>query len=276
MKTIMASRVLRGWVLGFLLTMLGGIGFGEPYHPPYPTCSDGESLYVAIPDGKVYQIMPDGSWSIYGERGVDWAVTGLAVVNDVVYAIDWESGDRAFLREVRSGKSLIDVDLNEFGESSLPAGLMTGYNGFLYILKSNRLYKVNPETSSYEVLGGADWAPPYAITSWGNSLYILQNNRLQRVDPDTGDWEVLGEADWAPPFAITSLGFFVYVLQNSRLHMVDPNTGEWRVLGEPSWDTKEGFYPTDNRWSITGHKGDLWILHNRIPLRVGAFSGEIQ
>jgi len=121
---------------------------------------------------------------------------------------------------------------------------MTLFNGTLYIIQDDNLWRVNPVTGGYTSLGPG-WGGPTLMAGdvTHNRLWIVQAGRLWKVDPGTGNYSVVGNADWSGATSMASQKSVdvpdgddaLYIIQNSRLHWVSTIDGHYTVLGGAAW-----------------------------------------
>ncbi len=118
---------------------------------------------------------------------------------------------------------------------------MAHLNGYIYIVQSGNLHKVNPISGSYNLIGESGiWNGTEAVASSSNGyIYIVQNSTLHKVDPNTGNYSILGIPDWAGTEGMVAYNGYLYIVQNSTLHKVDENTGTYSILGIPDWSGTE-------------------------------------
>jgi hypothetical protein len=71
----------------------------------------------------------------------------------------------------------------------------SGFN--LYVTQGGALWKVDDlSTGARHRLGSADWSDATSMTMLDDKLYIIRANRLHRVDTNTGSYVELGLPDW--------------------------------------------------------------------------------
>lgn len=111
---------------------------------------------------------------------------------------------------------------------------MTSLGDWLYVIRNDNLYKVNPTTGSRSVLGSAGiWtgATRMTVQTFGGGLsngklYVTQGGKLYQVDPTTGSRTQYGPNSWngVTTMFCSHQGSFtsnIYIINSSRLYRVD-------------------------------------------------------
>jgi hypothetical protein len=83
---------------------------------------------------------------------------------------------------------------------------MTFYNGWLYIVDGTSLWKVDPTTGTYTLIGtpGA-WGGAEGITAHDDALFIVDDAVVWKLNPTTGTHSAFNTANWSGTNAMVTL-----------------------------------------------------------------------
>lgn len=77
---------------------------------------------------------------------------------------------------------------------------MTNSGGNLYLVASDKLYRVNPSSGEWTKLigqGSADttWPNTTTMTAGNGTIYMISNGNIYSVDPEHGNWTKLDDRE---------------------------------------------------------------------------------